>query len=192
MIMTPSLRRYVARGFTLIELLIVVIIVAILAAIAIPQFSVSTEDAKGAALDANLTTVRSAIEMYRVQHKNVVPGKNTSAPGTGSTCPTGGTAGSAGVNTEAAFKDQLTSYSNAEGGTCSVPSTDFPYGPYLRAIPFEPGSNKDKVTVQTTNAAVGATTADGWLFSTLTGKFQANNAVNTIGTGTGAIKYSDR
>ena len=59
--MTTTLKRSVARGFTLIELLIVVIILAILAAIAIPQFSSSTSDAQMAALDSNLATVRSAL-----------------------------------------------------------------------------------------------------------------------------------
>ena len=48
--MSPkTLRRAGPSGFTLIELLIVVIILAILAAIVIPQFSSSTADAKEAA-----------------------------------------------------------------------------------------------------------------------------------------------
>ena len=61
--MSISLRQRAARGFTLIELLIVVIIIAILAAIAIPQFSNSSGDAQESALDANLATMRSAIEL---------------------------------------------------------------------------------------------------------------------------------
>jgi prepilin-type N-terminal cleavage/methylation domain-containing protein len=68
--MQTTLRQRAMRGFTLIELLIVVIIIAILAAIAIPQFSNSSGDAQEAALDANLATMRSAIELYRVQHGN--------------------------------------------------------------------------------------------------------------------------
>lgn len=170
--MNTTFRQQIAKGFTLIELLIVVIIIAILAAIAIPQFSVSTEDAKVAALDANLSTMRSAIEMYRVQHKNTVPAKNGSKGGTG--CTTG--AGAADPNTPEAFENQLTGYSNAEGHTCQVPSAAFPYGPYLSAIPAEPGSGEAAVDVKSTAAVVAAGAANGWLFSTLTGKFQANNS----------------
>jgi prepilin-type N-terminal cleavage/methylation domain-containing protein len=188
MMMTSTLRRHAAKGFTLIELLIVVIIIAILAAIAIPQFSVTSDDAKLAALDANLSNMRSAIELYRVQHKNTVPAKNTSTPATTSVCPQGGTAGNAAVTTEAAFKDQLTAYSNADGGTCSIPAPDFPLGPYLRAIPAEPGSGKTTVAVVATAPAADDST--GWQFSTLTGKLLANNTKDKVGTTN--VKYSDR
>ena len=51
----------IQRGFTLVELLIVVIILAILAAIVIPQFSSATVDAQEASLDSNLNALRSAI-----------------------------------------------------------------------------------------------------------------------------------
>lgn len=184
--MTRPFRSHVARGFTLIELLIVVIIIAILAAIAIPQFSVSSDDAKVAALDANLSTMRSAIEMYRVQHKNTVPAKNTTVPASGA-C-TGGAAGEVLGNTPEAFVNQLTLYSNADGGTCTVPSPDFPFGPYLRAIPAEPGSGK--TTVAVTDKVPAATNTTGWQFSTLNGKLIANNTTNT--TGTPAKPFSDR
>jgi type II secretion system protein G len=52
-------------GFTLIEVLIVVVIMAVLAAVIIPQFSTSTTDAKQSSLDFDLHTLRSQIEMYR-------------------------------------------------------------------------------------------------------------------------------
>ena len=87
--MTTTFRRRLVQGFTLIELLIVVIIIAILAAIAIPQFSNSSNDAQESTALANLSTMRSAIELYRVQHNGVYPSK---APtGTAPTgCPTAG------------------------------------------------------------------------------------------------------
>lgn len=178
--MLRSFRSHAARGFTLIELLIVVIIIAILAAIAIPQFSVSSDDAKVAALDANLSTMRSAIEMYRVQHKNTMPAAKTSKPATGApACPTTGTAGNAAITTPEAFVDQLTTYSNADGGTCSVPSADYPFGPYIRAIPAEPGSGKNTVAVVAT--APAADDGTGWQFSTLNGKLIANNTKDKVG-----------
>ena len=60
-------------GFTLIEVLIVVIIMAVLAATIIPQFSSSTKDAKESSLKFNMHTLRSQIEMYKVHHLNNLP-----------------------------------------------------------------------------------------------------------------------
>ena len=67
-------------GFTLVELLIVVIILAILAAVAIPQFSSSTDEAKLSALDSSLSSLRSAVDLYKQQHGHY-PG--TVAPNSG-------------------------------------------------------------------------------------------------------------
>ena len=52
------------KGFTLVELLIVVIVLAVLAGIVIPQFSSSTEDAKLAVLRSDLATMGKAVELY--------------------------------------------------------------------------------------------------------------------------------
>ncbi len=65
------------EGFTLVELLIVVIILAILAAIIVPQFSAATDDATQSAYDTNIANIRSAIDLYRQQH-NAYPGAVTS------------------------------------------------------------------------------------------------------------------
>ena len=71
--MITKLKQHVQAGFTLVELLIVVIILSILAAIVIPQFSSSTTDAQEAALDSNLAALRSAIELFKAQHANLYP-----------------------------------------------------------------------------------------------------------------------
>lgn len=55
-------------GFMLLELLLVVAIVGILAAVAMPHFSGMTDEAKVARIQADLSTIGSAAEMYYVKH----------------------------------------------------------------------------------------------------------------------------
>ena len=173
--MHTSFRTRAARGFTLIELLIVVIIIAILAAIAIPQFSNSSGDAQEAALDANLATMRSAIELYRVQHGNVYPTVKASTGESTNCTGTGAVVGSGAIASTLAFKEQMTYFSNKDGGTCSIAATGYIYGPYLRTIPVEPIKNSDTVVV--TAGALPAATADasGWSYSNTTGALAMNS-----------------
>lgn len=61
------------RAFTLVEVLIVVIVLGILAAVVVPQFSSASDDANVSALTTNLQTIRSQIELYRLQHNSTYP-----------------------------------------------------------------------------------------------------------------------
>lgn len=56
------------QGFTLVELMIVVIIVGILAAVAIPMYTGATEKAKATECVATLGTIRSAMRNYYAEH----------------------------------------------------------------------------------------------------------------------------
>ena len=55
------------RAFTLIEILIVVVILGILAAVVVPQFTNAADDANDAAVRSQLQTMRGQIELYRAQ-----------------------------------------------------------------------------------------------------------------------------
>jgi len=166
--MFSQARLRISKGFTLVELLIVVIILAILAAIIIPQFSGATDDAAQAAYDTNVANIRAAIDLYRQQHGEY-PGAATSS---GATCVNG--AAVAGAVGSAALIAQLRNYTNSAGEACTgTDPTTFKYGPYLKDdLPNNPLGTNNTVTVVTTGV-LGLTSGStgGWRFDSVTGEF---------------------
>ncbi len=106
-----NVRRSSRKGFTLIEILIVVIILGILAAIVIPQFSSASTQARTSALQSTVQTLRNQIALYKLQHGDTLPDL-TANSGNNWTL--------------------LTTSSTYNGTTC---------GPYMQAIPTNSLSN---------------------------------------------------
>jgi len=53
------------KGFTLVELMVVVVIIGILSAIAVPVYNNVTEKAEASACKANIRTLEGALEAYK-------------------------------------------------------------------------------------------------------------------------------
>ena len=66
------------RGFTLIELMIVVAIIGILAAIAVPKFAAMVRKSKEGSARGNLGTIRSALSIYYSDMEGYFPTELTS------------------------------------------------------------------------------------------------------------------
>ena len=63
-----TIRAHSRKAFTLIEILIVVVILGILAAVVIPQFTNAADDANNSSVRTQLQTLRSQIELYRAEN----------------------------------------------------------------------------------------------------------------------------
>ncbi|MHB1038171.1 MAG: prepilin-type N-terminal cleavage/methylation domain-containing protein [Pirellulales bacterium] len=136
-------------GFTLIEVLIVVVIMAVLAATIIPQFSSSTKDAKDSTVVFNLQSLRSQIELYRAHHFGTVP-DSTTYPNL----------------------KQLITKTKSDG----TPDAAGPLGPYvLNAMPVNPFNDLNTVKVTTDDPPTTADGSSGWLYNNTTGGLWAND-----------------
>lgn len=94
-----------------VEAAIVGVVLAVLAALVVPQFSQAGEDPRQQALRAAVQVVQGQIEMYRVQHEDRYP-------------------------TLTQFARQMTQATDPQGAAAAAGADG--YGPYLRSIPMNP------------------------------------------------------
>lgn len=124
-------------GFTLVEILIVVVILGILAAIVIPQFTSASQEAIKGALASQGKTIESQFELYRVRNQGIFP-------------MLGALAGT----------DPL--FPNPQGGWGVLVSNQ-----YLKAQPFNGFTSTSDLVDQTANFPLGSPTPQvtpGWGF----------------------------
>jgi prepilin-type N-terminal cleavage/methylation domain-containing protein len=159
------------KGFSLVELIIVVTILGILAAIVLPGFQNHVANAKESAVKSNLTTIRSEIELYELQHNGVPPGYVDGAEASAETLVL-----------------QLTATSTSTGAVSAsrIPVDPYLFGPYLREIPENPYNGLSTITyvaAGTDFSAAADGTSSGWLYKRETGEFRVNwAAADSSGT----------
>ena len=119
-----SAKKSLRRGFTLIEIMIVVLIIGILLAIAVPNFVKARESARTKSCVSNLQQIQSAKQQWAMDTKAAGtvtvlaadifgPTKYVSGPAAGPTCPAGTTAYTPGaVDTDVACPNVLTNTSH--------------------------------------------------------------------------------
>jgi general secretion pathway protein G len=152
------MRTHRAKGFTLVEILIVVVILGILAAIVVPQFTSASQDAIKGALKTQTQTLTAQTELYRVQNFGQLPNQAV-APAVPLTAAQPGTAGSWG---------------------------DLVQGQYLKSMPFNGylGSSGVVFEAGAVDAAIASLTAAGpkpatntvagWIYNTTLGSWHPN------------------
>jgi general secretion pathway protein G len=68
-----AMKNNMAKGFTLVEILIVVVILGILAAIVVPQFTNAANEARQGNVETQTSTLENQIELYAAQNNGVYP-----------------------------------------------------------------------------------------------------------------------
>jgi general secretion pathway protein G len=138
------------RGFTVMEIFIVAVVLCIVAAIVVPRISQAKAEEKLSDMVSRLQMVRSQMELYKIQHGDLLPGQEVIA----------------GDIAEAHFIAAMTRKNNVDG-----------YGPYFKKMPENPfiiGEAADDITcVNDINAVPTGNEGTGWWLNAATGQFRA-------------------
>jgi general secretion pathway protein G len=153
------MRRFGQRGFSLVEILIVLMIIGILAAIAVPKMSNAAQVARENALKDDLRLLRTQMALYKSQHV-VYPGYPGGDTGQGPTA--------------AAAADQLLKYTDGVGNVSETSTSVYRWGPYMDAMPKNPVNGSAALKILGSGEDFVADGTTGWLYQPSTGTIKAN------------------
>jgi general secretion pathway protein G len=157
-------RRTVQKGFTLVEILIVVIILGILAAIVIPQFTNASQDARRSNMISQLQTLKSQIALYKLQHNDNPP--PVAAAGT------------------SFWDDYMCRMTNSDHTAAAAAGAGV-YGPYFPEAlknPLVPNATATNVVLLPAGSTPATAIAGGagWGYTPSTGEVYANAGDGTV------------
>ncbi len=162
------------KGFSLVELMIVVALLGILAAMALPAFQGHVRQARAAAAKDNLRILRDAIKIYAAEHNDAAPGY-----------PNGDTSSDPISNW---FYMQLTKATNIDGQYVSNPSAQ-DFGPYISDKPKNPFNNEWTLRALANHESFPeeATGEYGWIYHAATKTIRLDRP----GTDSDGVRYYD-
>jgi general secretion pathway protein G len=105
-------------GFTLVEILIVVVILGIMAALVVPQFTSAAAMSRENSIKMSLNRIRQQLEVYKEQHGS--------------------------YPSLALFEVQMTGATDANGNAVPLGTPDS-FGPYIQRVPPNPNTGGDTV-----------------------------------------------
>lgn len=166
------------RGFTLVEILIVVVILGIISAIVLPQFSNASHLARENTLKDELRYLRTQIGVFKAQHEDSPPGF---PGGLMSETPD-----------EATLIAHLTGYTDSRCNIGETSSSTHPFGPYLTRMPANPITGKAGVHVVASGLEMPAPDTDaypdaGWIYNPFTQQI----TTNIPGNDSNGVPYAD-
>jgi len=154
------------RGFTLVEILIVVVILGILAAIVVPQFTQASTEAKISSTTSSLQSLRGQLQLYKIEHNDNLPAL-------------------------AVFTEAMTMCSNDTATVLAdyavrtaANEISHPNGPYMGNVPANPWNGSRTV-------AAAAAAGNGWIYDDVQGTIYCDVSDLTDADAIAALQTAD-